>query len=112
MPKNVKVVDGVKHAEIDILAEINKLLDQKLNLATEKFGKRLNELFKEYNAGQSIEEKKEIVRQITQLSRAFESLQKDYEEARESFAYRYTNHIEKYDEYFEAKLKNEPHEWD
>ena len=112
MPKNLKVVNGVKYAEIDMLGEISKLLDQKLDAATEEFGKRLNELFKEYDAGKSIDEKKEIIRKITQLSRAFEGLQSGYERAKETFAYDHRTHVEKYDEWFEAKLQDKPHEWD
>lgn len=92
--------------------EIKAILNRKLHEATEKYGKRLNELFKEYNSKRSIEEKNEIVMKIVQLSRAFESLQKSYEEAENSINDTIDRSVDRYEEFFKAKLQDKPHEWD
>lgn len=50
--------------------------------------------------------------QIAALSKAHLGLRENYENGKEAILHDLDRYVTRYDEYFEAKLKNEPHEWD
>lgn len=93
-----------------ITEELKAIFNRKLREANEKFETRIDCLIEEYNNG-SIN-RNEIARQITQLFRAFNQLKKSYEEAAARITHDLERDIMKNEDFFEAKLKDAPHDWD
>ena len=91
--------------------KIRDMLNQRFYETVQKYGNRLNELLKEYNEKDSVEEKNKIVMKIIRLSRVFDVLQKGYEEAIKGIVYNIESRIEIYDKRFEDTLNDEPLEY-
>ena len=92
--------------------KIKSLLEEKSRNATERYVKRINELFSECCSKETVEEMNDVILEIAALSGAYKSLIKAYKEATEILDHDIHRCIARCDEFFEAKLKNKPHEWD
>lgn len=92
--------------------EFKAIFDRKLREATEKYEKRLDHLIDEYDSKSSTDEKDGIAQRISRLNHAFNSLKRSYVEGSERAVYDVERNIQQYEAFFEAKLKDEPHEWD
>ncbi len=86
-------------------AEIKAMLDQKLNAATEKYTKRLNELLEEHGTKESLEEKRKVAEKITSLVKMYDWLQTSYSQAKERLIDDVERYVDQYDRYFEAELQ-------
>lgn len=97
---------------MDIWEKTCDLLDKKLQDATNRYMQRTIELFAQYGVAKTTSDKNKILDQILTLSKAHNALCENYEEAKETILHDLDKFVARYDEYFEAKLKNEPHDWD
>lgn len=96
--------------------QVNNMLNRKLFQAQNQYMEQVEKLAKEYrenNCGSGSPKKmQEAVEKVIQLSSAFQALRTGYEEARAAFDNTIERTVDKYDEYFLAKLNGKPHEWD
>lgn len=97
---------------MDIWEKTCELLDERLQNATSRYIQKSVELFAQYGVAKTADDKNKILDQILALSKAHNALRENYEEAKEAILRDLDKLVTRYDEYFEAKLKNEPHEWD
>lgn len=92
--------------------KILAIMDEKRQAAAEKYGKRMDELVAGYPKNGSYDDKTKVIAEMVLLTEAYASLLRAYRECDERFIYQFEQKIGRYDEFFEAKLKGEPHEWD
>lgn len=92
--------------------EIKRIIGRKRHKATVLYEKKMDELFKAYHTASNFKDKNQIIKQISLVSRAYNYLQNKYDDAAESILQWLERDIDGYEDYFDAKIKGLPHDWD
>lgn len=99
-----------------MLDEVQRILDHRRAVYGKKYMMRVTALTAEYNENNcgsgSAQKMGSARKEIVQLSKAYDSLCHAYDDAEQELAKAIEEYVTQYEEYFEAKLKGEPHEWD